>query len=161
VFLVKVVVLTLAFTGCSSPPATLTTSLGVHCLVIEGKADARCTPGVASSAVTQENINQTICVPGYTKTIRPPSAYTNLLKTRQMQEYGESGLPRDYEEDHLIPLTAGGDPRNPSNLFPQPWSGSPNAGDKDKDENQAHRDICSGRKTLVQAQQWIVAKWTH
>ena len=52
--------------------------------------------------------------------IRPPVAYTNLLKTSQMIEYGETGLPSELEEDHLINLGIGGAPRDPHNLFPQP-----------------------------------------
>jgi len=32
--------------------------------------DPECTPGVAHAGVTQANIHQTICVPGYSKKIR-------------------------------------------------------------------------------------------
>jgi hypothetical protein len=52
--------------------------------------------------------------------IRPPVAYTNLLKTSQMIEYGETGLPSELEEDRLINLGIGGAPQDPHNLFPQP-----------------------------------------
>ena len=61
-------------------------------------------------------------------------------------------------EDHIVPLEAGGHPTDPHNLFPQP---DVDAVVKDRDENQAHDDVCSGRKTLVGAQSWIVARWTH
>ena len=54
------------------------------------KADASCTPGVADPAVTQGNIRSTICVSGYTATVRPPSAYTDALKRKQMRAYGET-----------------------------------------------------------------------
>jgi hypothetical protein len=33
--------------------------------------NAQMTPGARNGAVTQENIQETICVRGYTKTIRP------------------------------------------------------------------------------------------
>ena len=35
--------------------------------------DPRFTPGAINPDVTQENIDSTICVPGFTKTIRPPA----------------------------------------------------------------------------------------
>ncbi len=38
------------------------------------------TPGVANPAVTQDSIDQTICVSGWTKTIQPPASYTSKLK---------------------------------------------------------------------------------
>ncbi|MFL6146597.1 MAG: hypothetical protein ACJ72I_03610 [Pseudonocardiaceae bacterium] len=47
-------------------------------------------------------------MPGWTAKIRPPVAYTNLLKTSQMIEYGETGLPSELEEDRLINLGIGG-----------------------------------------------------
>src|SRR5258708_3844160 len=34
--------------------------------------DSTCTPGSTNPNVTQANIQQTICVSGYTQTIRPP-----------------------------------------------------------------------------------------
>ena len=48
----------------------------------------RFTPGVASAEVTQANIGDTVCRSGWTKTIRPPVAYTNALKLKQMRRYG-------------------------------------------------------------------------
>jgi hypothetical protein len=80
----------------------------------------RCTPGAINPDVTQATIGKTICVPGWTAKIRPPVAYTNLLKTSQMIEYGETGLPSELEEDRLINLGIGGAPQDPHNLFPQP-----------------------------------------
>jgi hypothetical protein len=37
-----------------------------------GLPDPVLTPGAINLNVTQENIQQTVCVKGYTKTIRPP-----------------------------------------------------------------------------------------
>jgi len=34
------------------------------------------TPGAFNPSVTQENIGRTICVRGWTRTVRPPSQYT-------------------------------------------------------------------------------------
>jgi len=79
--------------------------------------DPSLTPGAINPEVTQANIQQTVCVKGYTKTIRPPAHFTNKLKKRQMREYGYADRnPKHYEEDHLIALSIGGapdDPRNP------------------------------------------------
>ena len=69
--------------------------------------DATCTPGAASPLVSQANLAQTICVSGYTKTIRPPVSYTNKLKGQQMQQYGFTDSIHLHEEDHLISLELG------------------------------------------------------
>ena len=63
--------------------------------------DPRLTPGATDPTVTQDNIHQTVCVKGYTKTVRPPAHYTNKLKKKQIREYGYADRnPKDYEEDH-------------------------------------------------------------
>jgi hypothetical protein len=122
-----------------------------------GLPDAACTPGVANIHVTQANINQTICVSGYTKTIRPPVSYTDKLKAQQMAEYGFTDSIHLHEEDHLISLELGGDPSDPKNLWPEPGK-SPNP--KDKVENDLHAAVCSGRMTLLDAQTRISTNWT-
>src|SRR5690242_12252575 len=48
--------------------------------------DPTCTPGATYSAVTQSTIGSTICVSGWTSTIRPPTSYTNPLKTKQIRQ---------------------------------------------------------------------------
>ena len=103
------------------------------------------TPGVVNPDVTQATIRQTICVQGWTRTVRPPTEYTNDLKVRQMREYGLGGSPSDYQEDHLISLELGGHPTDPRNLWPEP---RPHAEDVDKIENELNRKICSGEITL-------------
>src|SRR6516164_2810586 len=60
--------------------------------------------GALNPAVTQANINQTICRTGWTRTVRPPSSYTNDLKRRQIAERHLPGTIHDYQEDHLVPL---------------------------------------------------------
>src|SRR5215471_9037497 len=74
------------------------------------RASWRLTPGVANPEVTQQTIGSTICVSGWSSSIRPDTSYTNDLKLKQMQEYRRSGEPSDYQEDHLISLELGGDP---------------------------------------------------
>jgi hypothetical protein len=128
------------------------------CRVIDGTADRRCTPGALNPNVTQATIGTTICLKGWTATVRPPVAYTNALKLKQMVQYGEVGALSLYKEDHIVPLEAGGSPTDPRNLFPQP---NVPAHLKDLDENTAQRDICAGRITLKQGQDQILAKWSR
>ena len=112
-------------------------------------ASVAMTPGSLNPDVTQETIGQTICVRGWTATVRPPTEYTNALKPRQMRLYGETGSPSDYQEDHLISLELGGNPTDPKNLWPEPY---PRATEVDKTENQLNDKVCSGELTLAEAQ---------
>lgn len=105
--------------------------------------------GAFNPNVTQENIQETICVSGWTKTVRPPTSYTNKLKAQQMKDYGLTGEPKDYEEDHLVPLAVGGHPTDPNNLWPEPWDNTYfDARHKDRLERQVQLDVCSGKLTL-------------
>src|SRR5690348_14954297 len=50
-------------------------------------------------AVSQATIGSTICLRGWTSTIRPPADYTNDLKRHQLAEYGYADRDtRHYEE---------------------------------------------------------------
>jgi len=112
-------------------------------------ADVARTPGVLNLDVTQRNINSTVCLHGWTKTIRPPTSYTNALKEKQMREYGVGGSPSDYQEDHLISLELGGHPTDPRNLWPEPY---PRASEVDSIENDLNARVCSGDLSLESAQ---------
>lgn len=83
---------------------------------------AALTPGATNPAITQANIDETICNPHWsTKSIRPPEEYTYRLKREQIGEYHDSDTrAADYEEDHLIPLELGGNPRIPKIFGPSP-----------------------------------------
>jgi len=112
-------------------------------------ADLARTPGVVNPDVTQANIAATVCKHGWTRTIRPPTDYTNALKVRQMREYGVAGTTADYQEDHLISLELGGHPTDPRNLWPEPY---PRASEMDTIENDLNEKVCSGELTLDEAQ---------
>ena len=112
-------------------------------------ADAALTPGALNPAVTQATIGSTICVAGWTRTIRPPADYTGALKLKQMRDYDAHGPPSALQEDHLISLELGGAPTDPRNLWPQP---RPWADEVDRTENQLREEVCSGRLPLVEAQ---------
>jgi hypothetical protein len=112
-------------------------------------ADPVRTPGVLNADVTQATIGTTICVQGWTRTVRPATDYTNALKLRQMRAYGETGAPSAYQEDHLISLELGGHPTDPGNLWPEPY---PRAAQVDVIENELNGQVCGGSLTLAQAQ---------
>ena len=119
------------------------------------------TPGVIDPGIKQENIADSICVPGYTKTVRPPSSYTTRLKAEQMRERGLPGSVQDYHEDHLVPLCVGGHPSDPRNLWPEPVVGQWNAAVKHQLESSVCRAVCKGAMTLEQGQGvFLHGDWT-
>jgi hypothetical protein len=113
-------------------------------------ADPVRTPGVLNPGVTQATIRSTICVRGWTKTVRPPVDYTNELKAKQMRAYGETGALSAYQEDHLISLELGGNPTDPRNLWPEPY---PRAAAVDQIENDLNAQVCDGSLSLHAAQE--------
>ena len=118
------------------------------------------TPGATNPEVTQDNIQSTVCVKGYTKTIRPPAHYTNKLKKQQIEQYGYADHnPKHYEEDHLIALSIGGSPRNPKNLWPEPRDSQWSAQEKDALEFVLYKMVCKGEITLAKAQHEMATDW--
>lgn len=144
-------------TSTTSPTSTTTsTTTPVPEFILP---DPTITPGALNARVRQTTIKKTICKSGWTRTIRPPTSYTNALKIQQMVLYEESGSPSDYEEDHFIPLELGGAPRNPKNLWPEPHAQSKLS---DPLETQLKRKVCRGAMTLRKARAAIRAfKNTH
>jgi hypothetical protein len=127
-----------------------------------GLPDLTCTPGALNPDVTPSTIDTTICVGGYSGSIRPSSSFTNKLKAKQMIEYGRAGSLADYEEDHMINLSLGGSPTSPKNLWPQARNGTAGntAGDKDAVEFKLYRAVCDGRAGLREAQRALLNDWT-
>jgi hypothetical protein len=154
--------------------AAITTSIAVVSIdtlgaVQLGLPNPTRTPGATNPAVTPRTLASTICVSGYTKTIRPPSSYTTALKRSQLATgyaVGNDRSTRDYEEDHLIPLEVGGNPTSVKNLWPEPRFGTWNASRKDALENAVHRAVCAHQISLatgqaVFAHNWIAAYPTY
>src|ERR1035437_1615728 len=117
------------------------------------RPDPTCTPGALNPAVTQATIDRTICVEGWTATVRPPESITEQEKAASMAAYGDTGSLGDYEYDHFVPLELGGATNDPRNLWPEPGA-SPNP--KDTVENELRQKVCDGQITLAQAQHEIV-----
>jgi excalibur calcium-binding domain-containing protein len=118
--------------------------------------DPSCTPGALNPAVTQATIGQTICMSGYSESVRPPESITNKEKLASMAAYGDNGSPSDFEYDHLVSLELGGAPNDPHNLWPEP---GPSPNPKDSIENTLHRLVCSGQMPLARAQKIIATGW--
>lgn len=144
--------------------------------------DAAYTPGATNPAVTQTTIAETVCVAGWTATVRPPASYTERVKvlenggggtvSYQGVSYPVHGFRladtdvSHFELDHLISLELGGDPADPRNLWLQPYEAPkgpapPGTGSQTKDqvENAARVAVCAGRLPLAEAQQKMVADW--
>ena len=111
---------------------------------------------VLNPAITQSTINQTICVSGWTATVRPSESYTESLKRKQIAAEGLLGQLSDYEEDHRMPLELGGAPSDLMNLSPE---SPPTPNPKDSDETTLKHEVCGGQLTLLQAQRQLVATW--
>lgn len=144
----------------------LTTLIGYSATAAQTGTDwvvqnKKLTPGVLNKDVTQDNILTTICKSGWTATIRPTVTYTNKLKNDQLKtSYSSYTLiwgtdPSKYEEDHLISLQLGGNPTDPKNLWPEPYSNN-GARVKDVVETALKRLVCSGSLKLKDAQKAIL-----
>lgn len=122
--------------------------------------DPYMTPGAIDPTVTQQNIDRTVCVKGYTKTIRPPANYTNSLKKRQIRQYRYADTNvHDYEEDHLIALSIGGSPYDPHNLWPEPRHSEWGAEKKDQLEFVMYKMVCARQISLLDAQRAMASDW--
>ena len=120
------------------------------------------TPGALNPSVTQATIGRTICVTGWTATIRPSSSVTTGLKVAQLASgytYRGDTATGDYEEDHLISLELGGAPSAEANLWPEPYNSPEGARVKDVLENKLHSLICGRTITLLTAQRTIASNW--
>jgi hypothetical protein len=118
------------------------------------------TPGAVDPSVTQQNLHSTVCVKGYTATVRPDKKYTNRLKRDQLRQYNYADRdPRNYEQDHLIPLNIGGSPSDPKNMWPQHRDNQWGAEQKNDLEFVVYKMVCKGELSLAQAQERIARNW--
>lgn len=134
---------------------------------LPGEPDPALTPGALNPEVTPATIDSTICLKGWTASVRPSEDYTESLKVRQIEAYGYTDRRlSSYEEDHLVPLSLGGATSDPRNLWPEPISsylpdGRPSGADqKDDLELRLNHDVCSGTVQLAVAQAEML-HWVH
>jgi hypothetical protein len=129
--------------------------------------DPKCTPGAINVQVTQGNLHQTICAPGYTEKVRPPVTLTEPAKYALMAAYGVTGPPSHYEFDHLVPLELGG-ASTIENFWPEPNQGAPDTFNpynhyglnaKDGVELSGRYAVCSLGYSLRAAQKEMASNW--
>lgn len=113
-------------------------------------------PGVADPSITQANIHETICKPGYSSDKRNVPESEKKAVYQRDQKTKKAGVC--CEVDHLISLELGGT-NAIENLWAEPYTPTPGAHEKDKVENSLHKDVCDGKKTLKQAQEIITKDW--
>ena len=136
-------------------------AMGVGAQATQALPNPQITPGAIDPAITAQNLQSTVCVKGYTATVRPDKRVTNRLKREQIRQYRYTDTdPRHYEQDHLIPLSIGGNPSDPRNMWPQPRSGEWSAEQKNDLEFVVYRMVCNGDIDLAQAQEKIARDWT-
>ena len=113
------------------------------------RPDPKLTPG-ATVAVTVAQI----CTPGYSATVR------NVPQKIKVLVFFEYKIPQSgrYEVDHLISLELGGS-NSILNLWPQTYALPYGAHQKDNLENYLHRQVCSGKMSLADAQHDIAMDW--
>jgi hypothetical protein len=117
-------------------------------------------PGAFFADVTHANITTTICVPGWTATVRRSTSFTLALTRTMMIRAGLD--PKNaikYELDHFVPLAIGGHPRSEDNLWLQSWDGDWNARVKDRLERRLQVMVCAGQITLQSARQAVQSDW--
>ena len=119
------------------------------------------TPGAVDPAITQSNIDTTICRPGFARSARPSYALTGPLKRQMMDAQYPGGRMAGYELDHLIPISLGGAPFDRRDLWLQPRQGQANAGDKNVLAYVLWRMVCERRVPLETAQRAISRDWTQ
>jgi hypothetical protein len=126
--------------------------------------DPVCTPGAVNPRVVADGplYLNTICNPGWATAERKkyltPSAAARV-KRRMAGLYGRyagSSLA-GYELDHLVPISVGGDPADPRNLWleaPATWN------PKDSVEAWVNAEVCHGRMSLKAAVAGFEGNWT-
>jgi hypothetical protein len=147
-------------------PNTVAVPAAGTCHSVGGLPDPTCTPGLLNADLTVAQL----CAAGFsTKTVRPPTSYTDALKPRLMASYGIAVEDRVingvkystedfYELDHVVALEDLGHPWSPLNLWPQPRGKTvamrdkpsvptgldgPWAEQKDRVETRANATLCA------------------
>jgi hypothetical protein len=155
------------FHATTHPPSTAQPRIATSPAQI-GPPDSTAAPSIPASVLPNASLtpgavattNTYLVCHRSTRAIRPPAAYTDALKRAQIAQYGFADTSlADYEEDHLVPLELGGDPRDPRNLWPESRLTHPGAAQKDKVEHALHEQVCFGGLALTVAQHEIATNW--
>lgn len=131
--------------------------------------DNQTAPGDVNPDVSQSNIDETICMPGWSRQVRPPLSFTAPVKSRLLHQQYPGAEPQEFELDHRVPIEDGGCTDCLSNLWLQPWRDPQHhtckpevmmdAACKDRLENYVHHQICIGHMTLEEGQAIFLGDW--
>jgi hypothetical protein len=125
--------------------------------------DPNLTPGATDPEVTEANIKESICkVTHFTWTEghMPPASFLENIEREQLKQYGYSDPNmKHYQMDHLIPLSLGGNPTDPKNIWPQVLVTKWSARRKDYLEQVMHDKVCKGELSLKEAQDVFRTDW--
>ena len=88
----------------------------------------------------------------------PESTKNQVFANYKMKGNDRSICQEGFEIDHLISLELGGS-NDIKNLWPQSYCGENGAHKKDKLENELHKQVCSEKLTLDDAQKCISSDW--
>ena len=113
-------------------------------------------PGVINPAVSPATIGKTICVHGWTATVRPPTSFTNRIRAAQSPA---GHAPGDGELDHRRSIEDGGAPADPANLWWMIYADRYGARVKDVLETKLSRSVCKGEITLDEARDALMGNW--
>jgi len=136
-----------------------------HCVAFNGGQypDPACTPGALRDDIDPAHLEDTVCKPLWSDSVRPPKAETDRLKTQAMSAYGVPASQRPHTElDHYIPESWGG-ASDVHNLWAQvsDLHGAGFHNSKDNSETAIHGWICAGhRDQWAHAVEVWVADWT-
>ncbi len=128
----------------------------VFCSLTTAKAEEAKKPAL-NPDVTQATIATTICMPGWTRTVRPYVSAMKKIKAEMLAAIGEPIERRNqYELDHIVPLALGGAVIDRRNLTLQPID---EARMKDTIEVCLSSLVCQGKLDLEDAQAAIFEDW--
>lgn len=118
--------------------------------------DPATTPGVLNPAVTPGTLGATVCVSGWTATVRPPTSWTDKLRDADTP----AGVrPLDGELDHLVSIEDGGAPADARNLWWMAYHDRYGARVKDVLETRVKRLLCAGKISLDDARAALAPNW--
>lgn len=125
--------------------------------------DPNLTPGATDPEVSAANVKESICkVTHFTWTEghMPPASFLENIEKEQLKAYRyEDSNLKHYQMDHLIPLSLGGNPTDPKNIWPQVLVTKWSARRKDYLEEVMHDKVCKGELTLAEAQDVFRTNW--
>jgi hypothetical protein len=101
----------------------------------------------------------TVCVPGYSRTVRPP--YDYAWRKFRVSVFRAYGIPHEQWHDYtidLVPLALGGAPEDLRNVWPEPKD---EAKRKDEVEDALVAAVCYRHTLSLQAARAAIARdWT-